>query len=190
MKLDTPVLLTCSIGFRPRTESGRKRIRSIVQEFKQDLSHSIGLRWLGDNLRVTGIGFDGRCALCRGIRLKAKSEGIVFSTRCRYETDDTYSWRVRAGGTSYDITLIESEGEYLRRKQANPDDIVARTHLGVIAESRGELALALHEYLSVLKHRPKDAFTRKRVQEVSNLLLKQKRAERQGLMGFEHIATS
>lgn len=177
MNQEMPVLLTCTIGFRPKSEASRQRIVSIVaQSGRQAMATTAGYRFSGDNLVITGIGFDGRCSMCREIRLKAKNEGILFSSRCRYEHDDKYSWRVKIGASPYDITLLESEANYLRRKQEEPSNILVRTHLGAIAEARGQLSRALAEYLAVQRLCPGDVFTERRIQEVSARLLAQKKA--------------
>ena len=185
MNQEMPMLLTCEVGFRPKSEAGRQRIRSMVTQVGQSMNTTVGWRISGDKLVITGIGFDGRCSMCREVRLKAKAEGLLFSSRCQYERDDEFAWRVRVGTTSFDITLLEREAYYLRRKKENPDDILVRTHLGAIAELRGELTKALAEYFAVLHLCPGDKFTQRRIQEVSILLLAQKR-----LSTEEQIASS
>ena len=179
MNQELPMLLTCEVGFRPKSESGRQRIRSMVTQVGQAVSTTAGWRISGDKLVITGIGFDGRCSMCREVRRKVKAEGLLFSCRCQYERDDEFSWRVRVGTTSYDITILEREAYYLRRKKENPNDTLVRTHLGAIAELRGELTKALVEYFAVLRLCPDDKFTEHRVQEVSARLLAQKRLVRE-----------
>ena len=183
MSQETPMLLTCEVGFRPKSDSGRQRIRSMVTQVGQSISTTAGWRISGDKLVITGIGFDGRCSLCREVRLKAKAEGLLFSSRCQYERGDEFAWRVRVGTTSFDITLLEREGYYLRRKKDEPNDILVRTHLGAIAELRGELTKALVEYFAVLRLCPGDKFTLRRIQEVSIRLLAEKRLMTQELVG-------
>jgi len=191
MNQETPVLLTCEIGFRPKNESARKRIHSIViNAGRLSMPTTAGWRFSGDKLLISGIGFDGRCSLCREIRLKAKAEGLLFSSRCRYERDDKFAWRVRVGSTSYDITLLESESYYLQRKAEDPNNVLVRTHLAVIAETRGLFAKALAEYLAVLKLYPDDKFTQRRIIEVSNKLLAQKKSLAKPNKGLEMIASS
>ena len=115
MNQESPMLLTCEVGFRPRSEAGRQRIRSMVTQVGQSVSTTAGWRISGDKLVITGIGFDGRCSMCREVRLKAKAEGLLFSSRCRYEQDDQFAWRLRVGTTSFDITLLEREAYYMRQ---------------------------------------------------------------------------
>ena len=177
MSQETPVLLTCEVGFRPKSESCRQRICSIVEQGSLLVSATVGWRFSEGRLLITGIGFDGRCSVCREVRRKAKAEGLLFSCRCSYERDDEFSWRVRVGKTSFDITLLENEAQYIRRKQESPQDVLVRTHLGVIAELRGELTTALAEYFAVLRLRPDDKFTQRRIHDVSMRLLAQKRAK-------------
>lgn len=190
MYQETPELLTCEIGFRPRSQSSSNRIQEIVAHAGETTATSAGWRFSGDKLLITGNGFDGRCALCREIRRRAKAEELLFSVRCKFERDDQYAWRVIVGSSAFDITLLENEALYRRRKRDNPLDVLVRTHLGVIAEARGEFAQALVEYLAVLKLCPQDRFTQRRIREVSGKLIEQKRVQHISHKALELIASS
>ncbi len=170
--------ITCRVSFYPDNDQEQLKLTNIVRQCNAKVQDRSSITFGNNCLSLAGYGNNWRCNICHAIRAEAKNEQILFLSRCPYEKDDSFSWRIQIGKSYFDISILYRAEYYKKMKIDDPGNLLVRTHLAVINEYYGNYAAALQEYAFIVKRDSKDTFASRRLKAVSKLLLQEKKQEK------------
>ena len=170
---------TCRISFYPDNSAEQLKLNNIFEQSKLNVQDRSSIAFSNNTMSLAGYGNNWRCNVCHAIRAAAKKEHILFLSRCPFEKDDSFSWRIQVGQSYFDISILYRVEYYQKMKLDDPNNLLVRTHLAVINEYYGNYAAALQEYAFITKRDPADSFAARRLRAVSKLLLNERKKEKE-----------